>query len=217
MNSGEILIDRPVAKKLKRMNVHSERRKMEKSDKRCTVIRATLELVAEHGFHGAPMALVAERAGVACGTIYRYFESKDVLIDEIYHYLEERFFAILMEEYPEESPLRDRFLHVGKVLIRYCVESPLEFRFLEQFHNSPYGVEHRREKLFGNKEKDIITELFNEGKAEGVVKDLPLPILFALGLGPLLDISRDHILHFIELDDALIERSVAACWDAVKR
>ena len=38
---------------------------MEKGDKRCAVIQAAMELVAEHGFHGAPMALVAERAGVA--------------------------------------------------------------------------------------------------------------------------------------------------------
>src|SRR3954452_5661072 len=109
---------------------------MEKFDKRCAVIRSTLELVAEHGFHGAPMAVVAERAGVAAGTIYRYFASKDDLINEVYHYLEERFFSTMMENYPEEDPVRERFLHIGKVLVGYCVGSPLEFRFLEQFHNS---------------------------------------------------------------------------------
>jgi AcrR family transcriptional regulator len=190
---------------------------MEKSDKRCAIIRATLDLVAEQGFHGAPMALVAERAGVAAGTIYRYFESKDVLINEVYHYLEERFFAAVMENYPEKDPVRNRFLHIGKVLVRYCMEAPLEFRFLEQFHNSPYGVARRREKLFGNKDKDIITELFNEALEAGTVKDLPLPVLFALAFGPLLDICRDHILHFIDLNDELISRCVEACWEALRR
>ncbi len=73
------------------MNVHLQGGYVEKSDKRCAIVRATLDLVAEQGFHGAPMALVAERAGVAAGTIYRYFESKDVLINEVFHYLEERF------------------------------------------------------------------------------------------------------------------------------
>jgi AcrR family transcriptional regulator len=189
---------------------------MEKSDKRCAIIRATLDLVAEQGFHGAPMATVAERAGVAAGTIYRYFESKDVLINEIYHYLEERFFAAVMEGYPEEDSIRNRFLHIGYVLIRYCIEAPLEFRFLEQFHNSPYGVAHRREKLFGTNDKDLITELFTEALETGIVKDLPLPVLFALAFGPLLDICRDHILHFIELDDPLIGRCIEACWDALK-
>ncbi len=187
------------------------------NDKRCTIMRATLDLVAEQGFHGAPMALVAERAGVAAGTIYRYFESKDVLINEIYHYLEERFFAAVTENYPEGDSVRNRFLHIAEVTVRYCTAMPLEFRFLEQFHNSPYGVAHRREKFFGKKDKDVITELFTEALEEGTIKDLPSPVLFALAFGPLLDICRDHILHFIELDDALIGRCVEACWDALKR
>jgi len=190
---------------------------MEKNDKRCAIVRATLDLVAEQGFHGAPMALVAERAGVAAGTIYRYFESKDVLINEVHHYLEERFFTALMEGYPEDDQVRDRFLHIGKVLVRYCISAPLEFRFMEQFHNSPYGVAHRREKFFGKNNRDIITELFNEALSKGIVKDLPLPVLFGLAFGPLLAVCRDHILHFIELDDELISRSVEACWDALRR
>lgn len=189
---------------------------MEKPDKRCAIVRATLDLVAEQGFHGAPMALVADRAGVAAGTIYRYFESKDVLINEAYHYLEERFFAAMMERYPEGAPVRERFLHIGGVLVRYCIGAPLEFRFLEQFHNSPYGVEHRREKLFNKNNRDVITELFNEALDLGVVKELPLPVLFGLAFGPLLDICRDHILHFIELDDELVSRCVEACWDAIR-
>jgi AcrR family transcriptional regulator len=190
---------------------------MEKTDKRCAIVCATLDLVAEQGFHGAPMALVAERAGVAAGTIYRYFESKDVLINEVYHYLEERFFAAVMEGYVEDAPVRDRFLHVGKVLVRYCIGAPLEFRFLEQFHNSPYGAVYRREKLFGKGNRDVITELFDTALSEGIVKDLPLPVLFGLAFGPLLDICRDHILHFIKLDDELISRCVEACWDALRR
>lgn len=187
------------------------------NDKRCAIMRATLELVAEQGFHGAPMALVAERAGVAVGTIYRYFESKDVLINEIYHYLVERFFTAVMEHYPENDSVHNRFLHIAKVTVRYFTATPLEFRFVEQFHNSPYGVAHRREKFFGKKDKDVITELFTEAQRAGIVKDFPLPVLFALSFGPLLDICRDHILHFIDLDDALIDRCVEACWDALRR
>jgi len=190
---------------------------MSKNDKRCAIIRATLDLVAEQGFHGAPMSLVAERAGVAAGTIYCYFESKDVLINEIYHYLEDRFFATVMENYPEHDSARNRFLHIGKVLVRYCIESPLEFRFLEQFHNSPYGVAHRREKFFGKSDKNVIHELFSEAVEAGIVKDFPLPVLSALTFGPLLTICRDHILQFIELDEQLIDRCVEACWGALRR
>src|SRR5664280_1018528 len=108
---------------------------MAKNDKRDEIVRSALELIAEHGFHGAPMALIAERAGVAAGTIYRYFENKDVLINELYRDLEERIFPSLLDGYSLKQSIRERFLHVGAALLRYFINNPLDFRYLEQFHN----------------------------------------------------------------------------------
>jgi AcrR family transcriptional regulator len=190
---------------------------MEKCDKRDAVIRAAIELVAEHGFHGTPMALVAERAGVAAGTIYRYFEGKEELILEAFRFLEDGIRAKMLEGYPEGRPVRERFLHIGRAVTTYMVESPLEFRFLEQFHNSPYGAAHHREKLLGTGDRNIIVELLEGARKEQIVKDLPTPILFALALGPLIQICRDTILGIIALDAPLLGNAVEACWDAVRR
>jgi len=191
---------------------------MSKPEKRDEIVRAALELIAEHGFHGAPMAMIADRAGVGAGTIYRYFENKDVLITELYRDLEDRIYPIIMEGYAEVKPFRERFLHLGTALLRYFIENPLDFRYLEQFHNSPYGVAVRRDRILGEREGcDVYRELFEEGIAQQVLKDVPLTILFALAFGPLLSVARDHILSFITLDDALISRTIEACWDAVRR
>jgi AcrR family transcriptional regulator len=190
---------------------------MIKPEKRDEIIRAAMELIAEQGFHGAPMALVAERAGVAAGTIYRYFESKDDLIRATHAFIEQQLLAALTADYPAEQPIRERFLHVCRRLVEYFLAAPMEFRFMEQFFNSPFGVAHRREKLFGNHEKSIVFQLFDEALAQGMIKALPLPVLCALTFGPLADACRDHILEFIDLNDALIGEIVAACWDGVKR
>jgi AcrR family transcriptional regulator len=185
--------------------------------KREAIIEATLQLVGEHGFHGSPMALIALRAGVAAGTIYRFFESKDVLIREVYASLEGQVLAAVTEAYPVGRPVRERFLHVGRRIVGYFIAAPLQFRYLEQFHNSPYVVDSRREKAFGNKSKNLILQLFEEAREQRAIKDLPLPILHALMFGPLVDVCRDHILEFIALDDVLIDQTVTACWDAVRR
>jgi len=191
---------------------------MTKPDKRDEIVRAALELIAENGFHGAPMAMIADKAGVGAGTIYRYFENKDVLIMELYHGLEQRLCAVLMEGYSTEKPVRERFLHLGTAVLRYCIANPLDFRYLEQFHNSPYGVVHRRDKIFGEpNEQDVYRELFEEGVAQQVIKGLPLVVLFALAFGPLITVARDHILGFVVLDDTLIEQTIIACWDGLKR
>lgn len=190
---------------------------MVKPDKRDEIVRAALELIAEQGFHGSPMAELAKRAGVGTGTIYRYFANKDVLIAELYRELEERITPALLADYRDDGPVRERFLHLGTALLQYFIDHPLDFRYLEQFHNSPYGVECRRAKLLGQTGKgDIFRELFTGGIAAGEIKDLPLPVLFSLAFGPLISVVRDHVLGFVALDERLIARTIAACWDAVR-
>jgi hypothetical protein len=141
-----------------------------------------------------------------------------VLINELYRDLEERIYPTILSGYTLENPIRGRFIHLGTALLRYFIENPLDFRYLEQFHNSPYGVEYRRDKILGKREGcDVFRELFEEGIKQQVLKDFPLVILFALAFGPLLAVARDHILGFITLEDKLIARTIEACWDAITR
>jgi len=191
---------------------------MKKTDKRDDIIRASLELIAEHGFHGAPMALIAEKAGVGAGTIYRYFENKDVLIKALYRDLEEKVVAALTEGYSDEKPIRERFIFLCTRLLKYFVAHPLHFRFMEQYYNSPYGVSLRRDKILRKADnRDVFTDLFEQGTARQVMKDLPLPVHAALAFGPLIALIRDHTLGLLELHDALIVQIVEACWDGIKR
>jgi AcrR family transcriptional regulator len=188
------------------------------SDKREDIVKASLELIAEQGFHGAPMAMIANRAGVGAGTIYRYFENKDVLITELYRELEERSYPFIQQGYSLEKPHRERYLHLCTELLRYFIENPLDFRFLEQFFNSPYGVACRRDKLAGARGGcDVFRELFEDCISRNIMKELPIVVLFDLTFGPLLALARDHILGFIVLDEQLITAAIEACWDGVSR
>lgn len=191
---------------------------MSKEDKREAIMQATLELVAEHGFHDAPCSLIAERAGVAAGTIYRYFKNKDVLIVTLYRELEAKINTFLEQGYSLETPYRERFLHLVSSLLQFFINNPLEFKYAELFHNSPYGVAFRRDRLLGQHEDcGIYCELFRQGVTQQVIKDLPLPLLFDLAFGPIVSVSRNHILGFIQLDATLIQRIAEACWDSLKR
>jgi AcrR family transcriptional regulator len=191
---------------------------MKTSDKRADVMQAALGLIAEQGFHGAPMAEIAEKAGVAAGTIYRYFESKDVLITELHRELEDRIMASLQEGFPSGRPLRERFLYLNQRLLQYFIEHPLHFRYMEQYFNSPFGITMHRDRLLGKSgNNDILKVIFEEGISQQILKDLPVVVLFSLAFGPMIIMMRDHILGFITLDDKLIRQITEACWDAVKR
>jgi AcrR family transcriptional regulator len=191
----------------------------ENSDKRAAILKATMELIAENGFHGAPTAMIAAKAGVGTGTIYRYFADKDVLIKEVFADIEARLNQKLMNDYPAGQSVRRRLEHYCIVMIHFFIANPMKFKFLGQFYDSPYGVALRRDKVFARQENasrcETMKNLFEQGIHEGMIKNLPIPILFALFFGGLTSVTRDHILGFIELDEGLILRVADACWDAI--
>lgn len=191
---------------------------MKISDKRIDVMQAALELIAERGFHGAPMAEIAEKAGAAAGTIYRYFENKDLLINELHRELEDKIMTVIQDGYPLGKPVRERFLYVIKELLRYFITNPLHFRYMEQYYNSPYGISLHRDRLFGKSGKhDTLMDIFKQGIEQQLLKEFPKAVLFSLAFGPLISLMRDQILGFIVLDDPLIKQITEACWDAIKR
>lgn len=191
---------------------------MKTSDKRSDIMQAALDLIAEQGFHRTPMAEIAAKAGVAAGTIYRYFESKDLLINELHRELEGKIMMVLQESYPSGRPLRERFLYLLRELIRYFITNPHHFRYMEQYYNSPYGISLHRDKLLGKSgSHDILMDIFEQGIEQQVLKEFPKAVLFSLAFGPLISLMRDHIVGFIVLDDPLTEQITEACWDAIKR
>jgi TetR/AcrR family fatty acid metabolism transcriptional regulator len=81
-----------------------------REDKRQRIIDAAVEVFADKGFFGAKVAEIADAAGVADGTIYLYFKSKDDILvslfrekmNEILH----RFLTMLAETDDPEEQLR---------------------------------------------------------------------------------------------------------------
>ncbi|MEN8513979.1 TetR/AcrR family transcriptional regulator [Burkholderia sp. RS02] len=53
------------------------------ADKHPLIVKAARDLVAEVGFRDAQMCAIAEAAGIAIGTLYRYFASKTDLMVEV--------------------------------------------------------------------------------------------------------------------------------------
>lgn len=51
---------------------------------RAAILDAAEELIARHGLHGAPLAQIARRAGVAVGTLYNYFADRDALVTSLF-------------------------------------------------------------------------------------------------------------------------------------
>ncbi len=53
-------------------------------NKKDLILQSALKLFSTKGFHGTPTSLISKEAGVATGTLFNYFESKEDLINKLY-------------------------------------------------------------------------------------------------------------------------------------
>jgi AcrR family transcriptional regulator len=77
------------------------------------LVRAALELFTSKGYHETTTPLIAGRAGIAEGTIYRHFASKDELFNEIYRAGIRLFLGVVREADPRER-CGERLRHVAR-------------------------------------------------------------------------------------------------------
>jgi AcrR family transcriptional regulator len=77
-------------------------------EKRDAILAAALRLIARFGLHNTPMSAVAREAGVAVGTVYLYFPSKEAMINALYlHVLEDRNKSLYRRDEPSGRSLTD--------------------------------------------------------------------------------------------------------------
>lgn len=137
------------------------------TEKKRAIFDSMLELVKDHGFHGCPMSSLAKSAGVAAGTIYHYFDSKEQLIKELYVFSSARRIQAMFEGDGEDQPYKERFFRFWNNLFSFYCANPNELYFFEQFVHSPYntwrfeeGHDHFHERLFSFVEEGVRQGLF---------------------------------------------------------
>ncbi|MDQ2658175.1 MAG: TetR/AcrR family transcriptional regulator [Bacteroidota bacterium] len=178
--------------------------------KKYAIFESTLRLVRDHGFHGAPMSLVAKNAGVAAGTIYHYFASKEQLICELYDYNRTRMLSVIDSSIKEESTYRENFLNIWTGLYKFYVHEPNVLIFFEQFLNSPFNV-----SKHPNFSRGQLYSFFSEGVKKGILKRLKPEILLVLMMGSVSSTAKLNLFGKVPLTRQDLERIAGISWDGL--
>lgn len=147
--------------------------------KRDQILEAALILFIENGFEKTPTSAISKAAGVATGTLFHHFKTKEDLINALYLDVK---FALLENLAPHvgaDKDLQDKFYSLWFNMIEWVMANPQRFMFMAQFGESAHIANSTREKVeeaFGDAQA-----LFAQGIAEGVFPELPLDLLMSLG------------------------------------
>ena len=201
------------------MNVRSENATRPKrgrgrplvDDKRRRILDAALETFAARGYHGTAVPEVAEAAGVGTGTLYRYFEHKEALVNEVYRDAKQRLKDALLADLPalEVRDAERWFGELWRRLAAFARAEPDAFRFLEMQDHVEY-LDAKSRAL----ELSVLGPLWLAGRRlhDRSASAPPVDVAIALLWGAFIGLVKASRLGYLHLDDKMLEQAGAAAW-----
>jgi AcrR family transcriptional regulator len=185
--------------------------------KREAILDAALDLFAGRGFHGTAIPEIAERARVSAGTIYRYFASKEALVNAVYQREKMSLAKALLphELAGRAGPSPRLMLHEFFVAAcRYGRERPLSLAFLEHHHHKDY---------LDQESRDLEQRMFapallflRDAQEQMAVKKCDPELLIALVWGMFNGLMRGHAEKRFALDPAALAEAEECIWQAIR-
>jgi AcrR family transcriptional regulator len=114
--------------------------------KRSAILRAAVREIAQVGL-GAPTAKIAGRAGVAAGTLFTYFPTKERLLNELYLELKGEAYARVNAKFPGKGSLERRARHLWSSYLDWAIEFPEKRKVSVQLNVSDVITRETREKI----------------------------------------------------------------------
>lgn len=179
-----------------------------KTDRPAAIRRALRDLVAERGFHGASMGAVAKAAGVAAGTAYVHYESKEELVYATYVEIKRELSDEVLSQVDLDAPPGERFVQLWIAIYHHYRAEPTRAAFLAQLEASPFHAEaSKRLEESGDR---LLEEAARSDLLE-VLVDLPMEVIAALTLG----VAVRLVASGIDLSARELETVAEGCWRAV--
>jgi AcrR family transcriptional regulator len=101
-------------------------------DKRNAILDAATRLFAERGLTAAPTSEISEKAGVAEGTLFTYFRTKDDLINALYREIKLELADAMMSDFPRKKKIGTRMRHVWDRYVNWGIAHPKQRKVLGQ-------------------------------------------------------------------------------------
>ncbi len=182
--------------------------------KRDAILQSALELFEEYSYGRTPVPLVAKRAGVAAGTIYRYFPDKESLVNELYQHWKRQFAEAIFEGLdPQGDPemvFRDCWARLGD----FAVDHTDAFAFMETHHHASYLDEQSREIA---RDLDLAMEaLILKWQTDNQVRNGDPATLLAQVFGGFIGVVKHQRSNDLPITRQLNQQTADAAWNMLR-
>jgi TetR/AcrR family fatty acid metabolism transcriptional regulator len=180
-------------------------------DKREKILNAAIHVFAAKGFHYARVSDVAKEAGVADGTIYLYFKSKDDLLISLFEEKMEIIVNTFKEEVSQCESAQERLKKFVELHLKMVAQAPslAEVMTVELRQSSKFMREYKA-PMFGAY-LDLLREVIVFGQNRGEIDEKRDPNLLKRIIFGALDELSLYWVHS-KKPSAVLEQSVDELW-----
>jgi len=182
--------------------------------KRMALLKATLHLVNNNGFHDAPMSKIAKMAEMSPATIYIYFENKQDLINQLYLEMKAVFSAQAFKNYNEEQCVKESFKQIWYNIAKFKLNQTEESNFLSQCDNTPIIDENIKRE--GLKHLQPLVNLWERGVSENIIKPVSPYLMYAFTIYPLAFLTNTQHKEHCPLNNEKLKEAFNIAWDSIK-
>jgi len=176
------------------------------------ILRAALELFTEKGIHATTTKDIARRAGVSEGALYRHFQSKQELAEDLYITHLSWFTAQLDKSVLTHRRFEDRLRALVDGCFRFFDEDRTLFTYLILSEHNELGRTSKRIRHIRHLVRDILAD----GRTQGSVREGDIELFGALIIGFVIRVAIFRIYGLLQGDLSDRAESVAtACLKAV--
>ena len=145
-------------------------------DKREAILTAATQVFAKHGL-AAPTAAISKAAGVAEGTLFTYFHTKDDLVNALYREIKLELAEALMSGFARKKDVRSKLQHLWDCYVNWGASNPDQRNVLAQLQVS--GKLTEESKAVGYAPFAEIEVMARDGVARNILRNVPLEFIAA--------------------------------------
>jgi AcrR family transcriptional regulator len=159
-------------------------------DRRNAILSAATRIIAAEGL-GAATAAIAKEAGVSNGSLFVYFATKAILLNELYVALKTEMGAVAVAGLPAGGEVREQVLHMWNQWLRWATSFPEKRRALAQLQVADDITDESHQAV--SSAFTGIADLLERSRANGPMQDAPLGFVLVLATA-IADAAIDAII-----------------------
>jgi len=186
-------------------------------EKKEQILETALNLFIQNGFDKTPTSRIAVEAGVATGTLFHHFKTKEELINALYFEIKTDISETIIEGLEKAGGIKEKMHLIWHNYLSWARKYPKCLQFLTQFSESQYITKLTKQRILDVHFR-FVFEIIEEGKKQGIFHNLPNELLTSIFGGVLHQIIRFILETPMNFDDKeFIEEAFLASWNAIAK